>query len=304
MSEANLATADRIIEESQIKPEVNELDAIKQFCNFEVKRKQILEALSTQIKEHKKKVSFTKDKLEKLVGETECFALSKACCERLDAIAAKEGLEKVPRYCRILKANKDANITTETIEEALNGLTAEDIKEASEKSVDKNIKSVIKTLLMTNIRRIIRSYSHNLKLSKSIQRGNNLYDVSEASIEMADLMYDLHKIENEIKDLNNQKPSESADASIKDQVEKFFIRTGLTAQRIVVEGAPYKLVRKISIKKTKLGIGKIEKILDEILETTKTFNTSELMRSIQIHISEIPPETKSTVGLTALKVKD
>jgi cell division septum initiation protein DivIVA len=299
----NLDTADRIIEQSGIKPELKELDAIKLYCNFEVKRKAILESLNTTLKELRRKLADARQKLETILGSNECVALSKASCERLDLLSAQLGIEKTPRYCRKLKANKDANITTETIEEALSTLTEEDIKEAAEKSNDKTTKNVIKTLVLTNIRRIIRSFTETTKISKSIQRGSNLYDVPEASEELANCMFEIHKTEQEIKNLLEEKPSE-ADSTIKEAVEKFFIRTGLTAQRIVVEGSPYKLVRRISIKKTKIGIGAFEKILENVLDTTNSFNTSDLMRSIQIQISEIPPETKSTVGLTAFKNKD
>ena len=301
--EENLETSDRIIEQSGIKPELKELDAIKLYCNYEVKRKAILETLNINLKDLRRKLNDARAKLDTLLGSLECVALSKASCERLDIIAAQLGLEKVPRYCRKLKANKDANITAETIEEALSALTEEDIKEAADKSTDKSLKNVIKTLVLTNIRRIIRSFTETTKISKSIQRGSNLYDVPEASEDLANCMFEVHKTEQEIKNLLEEKPSET-DSAVKDAVEKFFIRTGLTAQRIVVEGSPYKLVRRISIKKTKLGIGALEKILENVLDTTNSFNTSELMRSIQIQISERPPETKSTVGLTAFKNKD
>jgi hypothetical protein len=81
------------------------------------------------------------------------------------------------------------------------------------------------------------------------------------------------------------------------------------SQRIVVEGKPYKLVRRISVRKPKIGIGRVEKILDDILQDpeyadAKLLRPANLIKALQIQVSSVAPETKTTVSLSAIKTDD
>jgi len=145
----------------------------------------------------------------------------------------------------------------------------------------------------------------------SLPRGLSIYDVTQATPEHADKMWQLWLVEQHIKEgLAKKKATVTDKASpqtyqLKTQIEAFFIRTGLTAQRIVVEGLPYRLVRRISVRKPKIGVGRFEQILDEALtenaiasmKNLKDFRPLEFMKALQIQVSSVPPEMKSAVVL-------
>ena len=289
----------------KIAPEVKELDAIKEFCNGEVKRKKILEVLAASVKSLKSDQKKIQQGLKKEMQTTECFALSKADATEFDALAQKMGLEEIPKYVRLVRTSKDANITSEIIKEALENINTEDIAEEAHEHATSAPKEVIKNLVLTNIRRLIRSFTINLKLMKSIVKGTSIYEIPDAPKNIANEMWQLWITEQEIKKKMKSRP-EGCNKDLKERVENYFIRTGLTAQRIVVEGQPFRLVRKISIRKGKVGIGCLENLLDEVLKTfnPEKFNPNDLIHDLHVQISALPPETKTTLGLAAVKTKE
>lgn len=287
----------------KISPEKKELDAIKEFCTTEMKRKKTLNELALSVKtlrfEHKK----IQEGLKNLMQKTECYALSKADAAEFDALSEKMGIEEIPKYVRLVRTSKDANITCEIVSEALENINNDDLIEQGVEN--RTPKEVIKNLVLTNIRRLIRSFTINLKLMKNIVKGLSIYEIPDAEKSVADEMWKLWVTEQEIKKNSKLKP-DACNKELKERVENYFIRTGLTAQRIVVEGQSFKLARKISIRKGKIGIGSFENILNELLKTlnAEKFNPNQLIHDLHVQISSLPPETKSTLGLTPIKVKE
>lgn len=297
----------------QVKPEAKELEAIKLFCSTEVKRRTTVQTSGEATKALRATQKALRESLMKdLPTEApRCYALSKDDHKRLEARAASEGLGGgMPPYLRLIQGNKDAGITPEVIQEAIESISEEDLKEAGSDSPEEALKKVV----MQNIRRIIRSITESLKLVPSLPRGTNTYDIPEAPTKVADKMYALWAAEQGIKKALEERkavaspPSGELDA-LKQRVEAFFIRTGLTAQRIVVEGKPYRLVRRVSVRKPRVGVGKVELFLNEIFseppfKNTTEFRPSELIRAIQVQLASIAPESKSSVSLCAVKVAE
>jgi len=304
--ENDLNTSESIMQQARvIKPDAEELDAIKQFCTIDVVRKNSTQEVTKTLKELRSKQKDLKKLLESEMKSNKCMALTKDQNERFTKLADAEGFTLQP-YVRIVSANKDSSITPELVQEALESITHEDFVELDIGTLEEKIKSIV----LTHIRRTIRSFTETLRLMPSLPKGQTSYDINETTESMAQKMFDIAKLDSLIKDNLKIKKQCITDSGpiqeYKKKIESFFIRTGLTNQRIVVEGKPYKLTRKVSIRKPKIGIGKIELFLTEILKETKfasesEFRPKELIRALQIQISSVAPETKSSVSLSSIK---
>jgi len=263
MSKKQLETAETAMAEAQVvKPDSKELEAIKLFCAEEIKQRERVAAVSEDIKGLRAQQKAHKDALTKGLqglqadGKAKCAMLSKADAARLESLTAAAGIPSVPPYVRLVQANKDATITVEVIQEAIESLSEDDIVDAGSGG---GAAEAIKAAVLQTIRRTIRSFTESLKLMPSVQRGLGPYDVLECSPEMADAMYGLWSTEQALKKaLASKKADPEITAKMTDfkaRIEAFFIRTGLTAQRIVVENKPFRLVRRVSVRKPKVGIG-------------------------------------------------
>lgn len=288
------------------KPEASEIEAIKLFCAAEVQKRNASQAMKTQISKLRAIVSEKRTSLieymKSIQDDSNCAAISRSDALRLDKASNDLGLKTMPRYLRLLKTNKDSNITTEIIQEALQGISVEDIRENMSNENMSDAKKTFKDVILQSFRRLIRSYTTSLKLVNSALRGLTLYDLPECPMLVADNMWALWNAEQEIKDLLANKPKNDH-PELKERIENYFVRTGLSSQRIVVESRPWRLVRKVSIQKMRIGIGRIENMLDDALknQSFERFNASEVIHFLQVQISSLPPETKTSVGLCAVK---
>jgi len=292
----------------QMRPEENELLAIKTFCNLEVKIRQRKATVADEIKILRQNANVLKEQLKKDLLEAspqmKCASISKADATALGLIDPKGDFGGVPPYLRIYTSNKDSAINAEVIQEAIEAITAEDIQEAEGSTVAEKVRSII----LDNLRRIIRNHHEYIKLATSLPRGTTLYAIPEVSTETARRMVDLWLTERKIREKNEARRVDSDVRSAlnenKSLVDAFFSRTGLTAQRIVVEGTPYRLVKRISVRRPKMTLTKVEPLLDMALakiKTFKEFRPSDIIRDLQIEISNIAPECKSNIVLCAVR---
>jgi len=299
----NLATAESMVQEAQsVKPMQEEIDAIKNFCAEEIKRRSIIDEASQSIKAARMQQKNLKAQLQKIMesSKCKCMGLSKDLFKKYNDMCAVEKLPDMPPYLRIIQTNKDSSITPEIIEEAIESISTEDLKDAEQGDISKI--AALRSTVLNSVKRLIRSYADSLKVTSSIPRGNDSYDIPEASAETSELMYKYWSLENEIKRTLLNKKHDASDkkelSDLKEKIETYFVRTGLTAQRVVVHKKSYRLVRRISIRKQKIGVGKFEKILDDVLGSIKdSIKKEDLSRNLQIQLSSIPPDTKSQVVL-------
>jgi hypothetical protein len=301
----NLKAADSALEEIvKVKPENEEKKAIKTFCNEEVQRR----LKNQQVEAELSALRIVQKELKSKLIKQKCVMLSKEDHDKYQKMCASQGISTMPPYLRKVKTNKDASITPEVIQEAIDALTPQDLEES--KTSMASAKDLIKEVILTSIRRIIRSYTETTKLMLNMPRGQTVYDLDVATSEIAEAMYQSWKTDHEIKVLLASKKVDpdlnKAHNALKERVESYFIRAGITAQRIVVDSKPYKLVRRVSVRKSKVGIGHVEKMLDEVLKDVKSdsFKPNEVIRGLQVLLTSMPPETKSSIKLSAVKDTD
>lgn len=316
---ANLASAQSAIEAAEVvKPSSEELKAISAFCKSEIKRRQTEEKICDDIRvlrvqQKLLKAQLTKDIVKLCNSESglpKCVALTKEDSKRYEELAKAENLEPMDPFARIVQVNKDASITPEVIQEALENVSSEDLQEAAAAASEDGTvttRTTVRQLVLTNIRRIIRSFVETLKMSDSLPRGSTVYDVADAPSDVAARMWKLWSLDQNIKKNLSKKKDTTAtqtpsEEGLKTKIESFFIRTGLTAQRIVIEGHAYRLVRRISVRKPKIGVGRFEQILDTsldeaLIDKINNFKPIDFMKALQIQLSSVPAESKSNVVL-------
>lgn len=303
----NLEASEASVQAAQVvRPDATELDCIKKFCNEEVaKRLRTADATLTLKRLRTAQKMYRDSLLKSLKADgAACFALSKADAKRLDDECAKIGHPNCPRFVRLVQSNKDSTITPEVIQESLETLTSDDIKETNATG-----HQAIKEAILQSIRRNIRSFTESAKLMNSVPRGSDTYDLTEAPTDISNTMFQLWTTECEIKvalESKKQDPEITKEQNgLKQTIEGFFVRTGLTAQRLVVEGLPYRLVRRVSVRKPKIGIGRLEKMLDDIIKDIdpKNFKPNDVIRELQIQLSSMPPEMKTCINLCSVKTE-
>lgn len=305
----NLKSARESMHAAQtVRPDASELDSIKKFCNEEVQMKLKNAEITAELKALRASQKSAKELLLNELKNTNqpCIALSKEQAKTFEATCAAEGLESVPHFLRLVQTNKDSSITPDIIQEALETLSINEIKEAD----GSTIHDAIKDAILKNVRRTIRSYTESIKLTMSMPRGSDIYEIAETKDETADTILRLWRTEQDIKKKLAEKKIDpevsKRQNDLKEIIEGFFVRTGLTTQRIVVEGRPYKLSRRVSVRKPKVGIGKLSQMLDEIIATIdpKSFKPVDIIRGLQIQLSGLPPEMKTSITLGAVKVEE
>ena len=304
----NLAEAESAAHQAQaVKPDAKELKAIKDFCAEEVARRALTAEASANLKALRATQKDVKGALLKALKEASVLqmAISKDDAARLDAEAAARGLPSMPRYLRLVQTNKDATITAEVIQESLEGLSLNDISEATKGPAEPVL--AVKEAVLQALRRAIRSYTESARLMTSLPRGTDVYEALTAPESVVTLMWTLWTNERQIKNVLETKKVDPEVAkhqiSLKETIEAYFVRTGLTAQRLVVEGRPYRLVRRVSVRKPKVGIGKLQAMLDVALKDMdlSAFRPLDLIRALQVQLANIEPESKSSVSLCSVK---
>lgn len=274
---------------------------------MEVQKKGVADEVASDLKGLRAELKALKASFAEALQAKTCLCVSKVDAARLEKLAAANSVPSMPLFLRKLQTNKDNNITPEIVKEAIDSITEEALDELCDDKANKGSREVLREAVLRNIRLLIRGQSESIRMVPNLPRGQTLYDVPEASPAVADAMFRSWTLEHQIREALSRRKQDpeviQAQQRLKERVEAFFVRTALSAQRLVVEGRQYRLVRRISVRKPKIGIGRLEKLLDEILKDFSggSFRPAELARALQVQVASVAPESKSVVSLCAIK---
>lgn len=200
-------------------------------------------------------------------------AIPKAMLEQHNAQLAAAGMPDLPPYIRLFRNNKDATILAETVRTAMEDVTRADVEEVMAES--KKALGVTQAFCMAvvgKVRLAIREYTQQVKQQASLPKGVRATDVEDAPAEVASWAIKLHTNEQGVKILEGQRKAGDSkrEANLKllaPLVSSYFARAGLVteagnaSQRIVIRGAPYRLVRRVSTIKHPIRFGTIDRAL-------------------------------------------
>lgn len=308
---SQLETSDQIAKtQTASAPETSEAEkqAIRQYCTLCIRKKQLSEESSKQKKQFKQDISLNKkliqDHMQK--NNLEIMVLSKDDYKRLETETTALDLPMVPMYVRLIRNTKDDPITVDLLNEAFDTVTQEDIQEQMTKN-NLGFADAFQATFLATLRNLIRSYRMSLRFSNTKDRTVNLYDIPECTPEIVKALLKVHIATENTKaasDNNKEAISEITKEiqANKSAVQSFFERTQVMSQRIVMDGSPYRLTRKITVRHEKLGITKIESLLQNVtngIQSMEDFTKvrTQLLKTIQ----NIPPITKSDICFSAVK---
>jgi len=301
--EEDLRMADQVAQEQVIKPTASEKNALSAYCNLSLACKKAEAESKALLKEIKPKIRLIRKQLAELPE---------------NAIFKLPFKEDVPKYLRVTKNTKDITITPEIIKEAFESLKSQpsDVLECEEEDCESSIILV----LLANVRRLVRSYQNQTKLTDSLPRGVKDTEVPLANPRLSETAIELH--EKTCLVLNTEKLKREKIASAKAEmmkkeqaVDSFFIRANMTSQRVNLENIPYNLCRRTSVLKPKLTFKILESLFLEEIKGLKagfinkesfikqSSSIEEMKHSILTRIATLEPTTKINIHLQKLGVR-
>jgi hypothetical protein len=268
-----------------------EKSALREFCLLNLKKRS-LTGTNADTSRHRETIKAAKAILEAYLSKNEitCMCLTKEQFQR----AVKECPEVPPLYVRLTRGNKDATITPEIIEDAIDSVTDEDIAEH---------KSVIEAILH-HVRNSIRTYKQTISLSDSRERNQHVYDTPSLPDDlfphvMSWHLANLKMSEGQVKHKEALSEVTQALNAVKPIVESFFERTGVMTQRVNLEDIPYRITRKVSVRHPRIGLPKLKSLFEEL----QTTNLDRLRASVRPMLQNVPPVTKADVVFCAVRPK-
>jgi hypothetical protein len=296
----DLEEADRVSEQQVIKPSPAEKSAISAYCTLSLQVKKIEEKLKERVNAVKPEIKGLRSSLLETIkkGDDEILQIPQTLRKNAN----------VPPYIRLVKNNKDLTITPEVISEALQAITDADVLEAEGTPAEILINSIL-----SSVRRIVRSFSEQVKLTESVPRGIKAADIPFADEELSKQAIALHEqsslvLTAEAEKRTSVSAAKSAMIEKQPSLEQFFERSGITHQRVMLENKPFNLCRRLTVSKTKVTFKLLQTVL-ETIDIVKTFKTkqdildaikhrkADIHKAVAARIATLPNTSKSIIHL-------
>jgi hypothetical protein len=301
----DLEEADRISEQQVVKPTPDEKAAISSFCSLSLQCKTIEEKIKTQVKDIKPEIKTLRKSILEDVKKKE-YEIVQVPQEM------RKHIEGCPPYIRLVKNNKDLTITPEVISEALQSITDEDIQEYTGNPPD-----ILVEAILSAVRRIVRSFSEQIKLTDSVPRGIKPADVPFADAALSKQAVQLFTHSSKVTASESEKRTavSSAKTAMSERqttLDAFFERSGITHQRVTLENKQYNLCRRLTVSKPKVTFKILEDVLKnlDVIKTLKSKTDildaiknrrADIQKLLAARISTLPNSSKSVIHLQRVK---
>jgi hypothetical protein len=173
--------------------------------------------------------------------------------------------------------------------------------------------------MLTSVRRLIRSFNEQAKLTDSLPRGIRAVDVQLADVSLAKEAIELHeRSELVLKTERDKREAVSAlktdMASRSAEVEKFFTRANMTSQRVNLENEAYNLCCRTTVSRPKVTLKLLQDFLEDgvkeclvggsrrkptkadVVQSLKT-KRDELLRILSARLGTLAATSKKVVHL-------
>ena len=313
-----LGAADSAASKDEIAPTDDERATIRAFCKLELNLKNTEKTARANLAEDKKKLAEVRKSLMAALVEANVEILAIPKSVRLKA-EEESKISVVPPYIRLVKTTKDLAITASIVEDAFRNLSEDDIRESDTQSGVE----AITALVLEDVRRSIRSVSQSVRLVESVPRGIRAADIDFASAELCDSAIEYHLLSSVIDSAESAKrdvvQGEKTQLEARRPiVEKYFLRTELSYQRITLDEVQYNLCRRVKPIKPRITV----KIVTQLLVTTiaQVFKgrkltreqaaqaiadkRAELSKSVSHGIAAIPVTYKTSIHLQKVATKE
>lgn len=264
--EESLLEADRVgaAQAEATQPSEADKACIKSYVEVSQKCKKVVAAAKEALKDVKPVVKQLRaNVLEALkAGPEEVVAIPAAVRKEADARAAAAGLPAVPPYVRLMKNTKDLAITADVINEAFAAITEEDVLDAEGEGGDALINAV-----MASVRRIVRSFNEQAKLTDALPRGVKAAEVPLAAETLCVEAVRLH--EHSARVLVTERKKREDLGAVKAElmareaaIDAFLNQNDKSTQKVIVGGQPHVICRRTTLTRPKVTF----KVLQDFLE--------------------------------------
>jgi len=323
-SEGLLEEADSVAESQKIAaPTEIEKNVISIFCTLSLRCKKLEEDAKGKLKDIKitlKQLRY--DVLQSLKSEkSEILMIPSKLRKQATAKAATLGLPPIPAYIRLTKNTKDLTITPEIIEEAFAAISEEDIMES-----DGDATEAIVSALLSSVRRLVRSFNEQAKLTDSLPRGVKAADVEIANDMLAEEAIRMHEQSSIV--LNTEREKRDAVSELKTEiaakssdVEKYFSRVNATSQKVNLDNSSYNLCCRTTVTRPKVTLkiledfivdglkeclhgGSKKKLTKEDLISSLKVKREEIQKLVVSKMSTVASTSKTVVHLQRIAIKE
>lgn len=288
-------------------PSTNDTEktAIRNFCQLNIRKKQLSKTSMEQRKEIRSKMNAAKKEITEYLAKNniDILVLSKEDYKRLEEITAERGMPMVPMFARLYRTNKELPITTEVLDEAFDNISTDDFQALIEN--ESPFEEALRTVIYNAIRSSIRTQYTSMKLCEAIDRSIKLYELPEAPANIVTAMLTFHTSTLQLKETSTEQKAELNEITkeintLKPTVQSFFERANLTSQRVILDNVAYRLSRKVLIRHEKIGMPKMELWIPDLIKGITTWSTFEnrmdrVKATLVKNIQSIPPTTKSEI---------
>jgi hypothetical protein len=139
-------------------------------------------------------------------------------------------------------------------------------------------------------------------MSDSKERNQHVYDITDIPDDMVTVLLDMHIATTKTAQMSSEHKEAVSELTsdinkLKASVSRFFEKAGVVTQRVVLDGNPYRITRKVSVRREKLGLVKLETMLEAIDLT----NLVKAKERIVATIENTPPTAKSDIVFCAVR---
>lgn len=282
-----------------------ERTAIRNFCQLNIRKKQLSKTSLEERKEIRAKMNAAKKEITEYLHKNniDILVLSKDSYKRLEEITAERGIPMVPMFAKLYRTNKELPITTEVLDEAFDNISNDDFNALITNEVP--FDEALRTVIYNAIRSTIRTQYTSMKLCEACDRSIKLYELPEAPANIVDAMLIFHTASIKLKETSGEQKAELNELTkeinaLKPTVQAFFEKANLTSQRVILDNVAYRLSRKVLMRHEKIGMPKMELWIPDLVKGITSWTTFEhrmdrVKATLVKNIQSIPPTTKSEI---------
>lgn len=302
----------------------SERQAMRQFCLQSLRLKQQQSSFKGERKDLAAKVKADRTKLHEWMRSqgSKCFVMPRTVFKDAETELSGGGLPAVPPYLRMQRNTSDAAITPAVAESAIMDVDHQSILERIESGVaplDALAKAIVDAA-----RNSVRSVKEAVALSESIEKGVKPMEVEEVPEDIARLMVDMHKAQQQSKAKSTVQREATSDLNstlkrLQPTVASVLDKTGRSSQQVTLDGVEgnHRIVKRVSARAPKVTLSLFEEAVVKVLRSVPidasnggTLLSSfqgvrkQVVRGVQLKLNGLPKKETVKVSLVSSKEAD
>jgi hypothetical protein len=299
----------------------SERQAMRQFCLQSLRLKEQQSHFKDERKDLASKVKQDRAKLHEWMRAqgSKCFVMPRAIYKDAEQELSGGGLPAVPPYLRMQRNTSDAAITPAVAESAIMDLDDQSVLERIESGVSP-LDALTKTIVDA-ARNSVRSVKEAVALSESLEKGVKAMEVEEVPPDIARLMVDMHKAQQQTKAKSATQREATSDLNstlkrLQPTVASVLDKTGRNTQQVTLDGVQgnHRIVKRVSARAPKVTLTLFEEAVTKVLRSVPIDASSgatllasfrsvrkQVVKGVQLKLNALPKKETVKVSLVSTK---